>query len=280
MKIGAMKTQKVVMITGASAGIGAALARQFQSSGFQVVLLARRMERLEVLAKNLNSVRAGSALALECDVTHAEQLKTAVGSALAAFGRIDGFVANAGFGVAGKVESLSVGDYRRQFETNVFSVIESFKQVQGELEKSRGFFTVVGSVNSYLSLPTASAYAMSKFAVRAFTEALYWEMKGNGVSITLACPGFIETEIRKVNNEGVFHERARDPVPEWIMMSADQAAGLIARASIKRKKEVRVTLHGKVLIFIARHMPWVLSPFLNRVSRGREKWNEVDSEGR
>ena len=270
--------EKVVMITGASAGIGEALAREFQKSGYRVALLARRIDRLEVLAKELNAIRADSALAIACDVTLAAQLGAAVSATLASFGRIDGFVANAGFGVAGNVESLSTQDYRRQFETNVFSVIESFMQVQGELEKTRGFFTVVGSVNSYLSLPTASAYAMSKFAIRAFTEALYWEMKPKGVSVTLACPGFIETEIRKVDNEGVYRERARDPVPEWIMMSSEKAARLIARASLQRKKEVHVAFHGKLLIFIARHMPWLLTPFMKSISRGREKWNEVKAE--
>jgi short-subunit dehydrogenase len=136
------------------------------------------------------------------------------------FGRIDGFIANAGFGVAGRVDALTLDDYRRQFDTNVFPVIHGFQLVRDELVKNRGFYCAVGSVNSYLSLPTASAYAMSKFSVRALMEALYWEMKPFGVSVTLACPGFVKTEIRKVNNRGEYRERAEEPVPEWLMMNA------------------------------------------------------------
>ena len=264
---------KTVVISGASAGIGAALAHEFHGRGFRVVLLARREDRLRYLAAQLNSIRQESALPIACDVTNAEQMDRALTQVVQHFGRIDGFIANAGVGIAGKVSSLTTADYRRQFDTNVFPVVDGFLRVRSELVKRKGFYTVIGSVNSYLSLPTASAYAMSKFAVKALTDALYWEMKPEGVSVTLACPGFIETEIRKVNNAGEFREKAKDPVPVWLMMSASKAARVIARASLGRRREVWVTVHAKILILLARHVPWLLNPVMMSAAKARENWN-------
>jgi short-subunit dehydrogenase len=264
---------KAVLITGASAGIGAELARLYHARGFRVGLLARRVDRLQVMESELNRLRPGSALSLVADLSHPEQLSASVQKMLETFGRIDGWISNAGFGVAGRVDALTVDDYRRQFDTNVFPVIHGFQLVRDELVKNRGFYCVVGSVNSYLSLPTASAYAMSKFSVRAFTEALYWEMKPLGVSVTLVCPGFVKTEIRKVNNRGEYRERAEEPVPEWLMMGASVAAKQIIRAIERKKPEAVITFHGKILVWIQRHAPWVLIPLHRGSADARKKWN-------
>ncbi len=264
---------KTVLITGASAGIGAELAREYHARGLQVGLLARRQDRLQALETELNTKRPGSALSLMADLSDPAHLSAAVQKMLGVYGRIDGFVANAGFGVAGRVDSLTVEDYRRQFDTNVFPVIHGFQLVRDELVKNGGFFCAVGSVNSYLSLPTASAYAMSKFSVRALMEALYWEMKPLGVSVTLVCPGFVKTEIRKVNNRGEFREQAKEPVPEWLMMDANVAAKQILHAIERKKPEEVITLHGKILVWIQRHFPWVLTPVHRGSARAREKWN-------
>jgi short-subunit dehydrogenase len=267
-------SEPVVLITGASAGIGEALARDFHRRGFRVGLIARRLERLESLARELNALRPDSALPLPADVADPDSMGRTVEAARSTFGRIDGFIANAGFGVAGRVDELTLGDYRRQFETNVFPVISGFHLVRDELVRNRGFFAAIGSVNSYLSLPTASAYAMSKFSVRALLHALHYEMKPLGVSVTLVCPGFVKTEIRKVNNRGEYRERARDPVPEFLMMSAERAARQSARAILGRKKEVVITGHGRILVWIERHFPWLLIPVHRASGRAREKWNE------
>jgi short-subunit dehydrogenase len=264
---------KTVLITGASAGIGAELAREYHARGLRVGLLARRLDRLQALETELNTKRPESALSLMADLSDPAQFSSAVQKMLGTFGRIDGLVANAGFGVAGRVDSLTVEDYRRQFDTNVFPVIHGFQLVREELVKNGGFFCAVGSVNSYLSLPTASAYAMSKFSVRALMEALYWEMKPLGVSVTLVCPGFVRTEIRKVNNRGEYREQAKEPVPEWLMMDATVAARQILRSIERKKPEAVITLHGKILVWIQRHFPWMLIPVHRGSAGAREKWN-------
>jgi short-subunit dehydrogenase len=264
---------QVVLITGASAGIGAELAQLYHVRGYRVGLLARRKDRLEALESELNARRPGSVLSLVADLSEPAQLTSAVQHMIATFGRIDGFIANAGFGVAGRVDALTLEDYRRQFDTNVFPVIHGFQLVREELVKNGGFYCAVGSVNSYLSLPTASAYAMSKFSVRALMEALYWEMKPLGVSVTLVCPGFVKTEIRKVNNRGEYRAQAQEPVPEWLMMEAPVAARQIVRAIERKKQEAIITGHGKILVWIQRHFPWMLIPVHRGSAGARKKWN-------
>lgn len=271
--MGTLNQTKAVLITGASAGIGAELVRDYHSRGFRVGLLARRQDRLQALESQLNAIRPGSALSLVADLSDPTQFAKAVQQMLEAFGRIDGLISNAGFGVAGRVDSLTLEDYRRQFDTNVFPVIHGFHLVRDELVKNGGFYCAVGSVNSYLSLPTASAYAMSKFAVRALMEALYWEMKPLGVSVTLVCPGFVKTEIRKVNNRGQYREQAKEPVPEWLMMEASVAARKIVRAIECKTPEVIITGHGKLLVWIQRHFPWMLIPVHRGSASAREQWN-------
>ena len=165
-----------VLITGASSGIGAALAREYDKRGARVALLARRKERLETLAKELRDARA-----VACDVTDDASVQAAVREVLGAFGEIDVVIANAGIGIMGSVEELSIDDYRRQFETNVFGVLRTVKATLSSLRRTSGRIALLGSVSGFLSLPGTSACAMSKFAVRALAEALGAELSGAGV---------------------------------------------------------------------------------------------------
>jgi len=249
---------KVVFITGASSGIGAAMAREFARRGADVVLLARRWERLEALALEIRA-RGRRALCLRCDVTVDGDLEAAVAQTLEELGRIDYVVANAGFGVAGAVHRLSLEDYRRQFETNVFGVLRTVHATRDALIASRGSLTIMGSVMSYLTLPVSSPYAMSKHAVRALAGSLRAEMAKHGVAVTLIAPGFVDSEIRQVDNTGQFNESNRDPVPAWLSVDTDKATAQIVKAMIKRKRVAVITGHGKVLVFLERHTPWLLS---------------------
>jgi NAD(P)-dependent dehydrogenase (short-subunit alcohol dehydrogenase family) len=171
------------------------------------------------------------------------------------FGRLDTVIANAGFGVIGSARSLAIEDYRRQFETNVYGVIRTYQATIGELKKSRGRFAIVSSVNGYLALPGNSPYSMSKFAVRGFADSVRAEVAEDGVSVTLICPGFVESEIRQVDNSGQWHPYAKDVVPSWIVMPARKAARIIANGVERRRAEQIVTLHGVLLIFLSRHFP-------------------------
>ena len=260
--------EHVALITGASSGIGAALARELAREGAQLVLMARRRERLDALCAELAA--AGSqAVAHAGDVTKRADLDAAVALALERYGRLDMAVANAGFGVVGTLEELGVEDYRRQFETNVFAVLETVKACLPELRKTRGRLVLIGSVAGYVSAPNASPYAMSKFAIRALALALGPEVEPHGVTVTLISPGFIASEIRQVDNRGVHHSHAKDPLPAWLVMPADVAARRIVAAAYRRRREAIVTVHGKVIVCLQRFAPWVLRLAMRRGARGR-----------
>ena len=192
---------RVVLVTGASSGIGAAVAREFARQGADLVLAARRLPRLADLAAEVRAT-GRRALAVSCDVTEDGALEGAVRQALEAFGRLDVVVANAGFGVAGPFERLTLDDYRRQFETNVFGVLRTASAALPALRSSRGTLVLVGSVSGHVPTAGASAYAMSKAAVHAFAASLRGEVLAAGVGVVLVSPGFVESEIRPGRQPG------------------------------------------------------------------------------
>lgn len=247
---------KNVLITGASSGIGEALAYEFASQGANLTLLARRKDRLEDIAQFLSKkYPKQKVIGLSADVCSDESVDEAVAESFSVFGSIDVVVANAGFGVAGRVQELSLDDYRRQFETNIFGVLRIIKETLPYLSQARGRLAVVGSVNGYVSLPGISAYAMSKFSIRALCDALYHELRPSGVSVTHIAPGFVVSEIRRVNNRGELKTKAQDPVPMWIQMKAPLAARKMVRAIYRRKRERVVTGHGWWAVRLYRLFP-------------------------
>jgi NAD(P)-dependent dehydrogenase (short-subunit alcohol dehydrogenase family) len=251
---------KTALVTGASAGIGRAVALEFARQGANVAVAARRLDLLEKLARDIEGFgRKG--LPLRCDVTREDEVRAAVASAAATFGSLDVVVANAGFGVVGLVESLSTDDFRRQFDTNVFGVLHTAKVAIPELEKTRGCLALVGSVSGHVTVPATAAYSMSKHAVRSLAEALYHELRPKGIAVTLISPGFVESDFRRVDNRGVHHPQAHDPYPPWLLMPVERAARIMVRAIACRRREIILTGHGKLAVFLQRHFPWSVSLF-------------------
>lgn len=254
---------KTVLITGASSGIGAALAREYGGRGANLVLTARRLDRLKSLQSELE-VKGIKTLTVKGDVTQDGDLERVVQSALNKFGKIDTVIANAGFGVAGDFENLNLEDYRRQFETNLFGVLRTCYASLEELKKSRGTLVLIGSVAGYIALPGGSPYSMSKFAIRALADSLYSELEPLGISVVHIAPGFIESEFRQIDNSGNHHANAPDPISPWIRMPTIAAAQKIANAIERRNREYVVTGHGKILVRIQRFIPWIF-PILARI---------------
>ena len=253
--------EPAVLITGASSGIGAGLAREFVRRGLRVALVARRVEQLETLAAELRQA-GGRATAHAGDVTVDGDIGRVV-AALAAQNIVPSIVvANARFWIVGKVQNLSQSDYRRQLETNFFGVLRTFQESFEALKRAQGRFVIMGSVAGHISAPGGSPYAVSKFAVRALAEALHGDLKGTGVGCTLVSPGFVDSDIRRTDNRGGFHPEAPDPIPAWLRMRTDQAARIMVRGILAGKREVKVTFHGKIMIFVGRHlsglMRWLL----------------------
>ena len=254
---------RIVLVTGASSGIGAALARELARRHAGVVLFARRSDRLAEIADQIAGA-GGRAVAVPGDVTHRDDLDRAVAAAREAFGRLDVVVANAGFGIGGIVEKLSVDDYRRQFEVNVFGVLHTIYATLPDLKATRGTLALVGSVVGHVAPPGNSPYTMSKFAVRALADALRPELAPSGVAVVLLTPGFVASEIRLLDREGRPKAGARDPVPPWLVMPAERAARLMARAIARRRRELVLTGHGRLALFLDRFAPFLLRPLLAR----------------
>ncbi|MGE4232819.1 MAG: SDR family NAD(P)-dependent oxidoreductase [Bacteriovoracia bacterium] len=256
---------KTVFITGASSGIGAAVAKEYAKLGANLVLCARRTDRLnKVLEDCLKENPNVKAILVSCDVTKPDDLQRAAKKAIEAFGGIDIVLANAGFGVAGSVAKLTIDDYKRQFDTNVYGVINTVQGTLEPLKKSKGCIGIVGSIYSYISEGFKSPYCMSKFAVRALATSLRQEQRKNGIHVCLIAPGLIESEIRQVDNQGIYNPEQKDYAPEFLRMPTNKAARQIVRALEKRKSEQIITNHGKIAVFLERHFPWFLDWLVSR----------------
>ncbi|MBS0287422.1 MAG: SDR family NAD(P)-dependent oxidoreductase [Proteobacteria bacterium] len=253
---------KVVLITGASSGIGEALAKVFAQKEAKLALLGRRLDRLEALAKTLPT----TAIALQCDVTKDEDLNRCLESIHQQLGPIDVVIANAGFGVIGYTENLNVEDFKRQFETNVYGVLRTFYATLSDLKQTKGRLVLIGSALGKINLPTYSAYAMSKHAVCALAETLYMELAPFDISVTHIMPGYITSEFRDINNLGQYQPGLRSKPPPGLSMTADKAARIIFKAIRARKREKLFTLSGKFGVLIHRFFPGFYLWFLKRLA--------------
>ncbi len=255
MNHGAFFRGKSVLITGASSGIGAELAWQLGQAGAQLTLTARRIDLLTVLAARIAAAGHPAPVVAPCDVTRDGDVERAVAESTRRWGKLDVVIANAGFGVVGALRDLSVDDYRRQFETNVFGVLRTIHAALPEIEKTRGNVVILGSVAGWTSSPNASPYAMSKFALRALADAITPELSLEHVTVTLISPGFVASDIRRVDNQGTLQAGAPDPIPRWLVMPTEKAARKMLRAVASGKPEAIITAHGKVLVTLERFMP-------------------------
>ena len=255
---------KSVLVTGASSGIGEELAWQLGQAGAKLTLAARRREQLEKVAERIAEAGGPKPLVMECDVTRDGDLERAVADSVRQWGKLDVVFANAGFGVIGAVKKLSLADHRRQFETNVFGVLRTLYAALPEIEKTKGNVAIISSVSGWVATPGASPYCMSKFALRALANSITPELRLAGVRVTLISPGFVVSNIRRVDNQGRMHDGAADPVPDWIQMSAERGARKILKAVARGKREEIVTLHGKLFVALERFAPWA-----NRVVAAR-----------
>ena len=257
--------EKVVLITGASSGIGEGLAIECAKLGAKVTLAARRKDLLDAVAKKIVESGGAQPLAVECDVTRDGDCERAVAETVRQFGKLDVAIANAGFGVVGEFRNLTTADYRRQLETNLFGVLRTLYAALPQLEKNRGNLAIIGSVAGWGSTPNVSPYSMSKFALRALADAITPELAPRGVKVTLISPGFIVSNIRRVDNQGEFHPGAKDSIPTWIQVSTERAAHATLSAIAHGRREKIISAHGKLLVGLARFTPWILRA-INRQS--------------
>lgn len=192
--------QQVILITGASSGIGEATARRLSRAGARLVLTARRQERLVALARGLDPTGI-NVLPVPADITVASDREHLIEAALHKFSRIDALVNNAGYGTRGPVECVPLDLIRRNFETNIFSLV-ALTQLVLPAMRARGDGCIVnlGSVAGRIARPLSSVYDSTKHALEALTDGLRGELRPFGVRVTLIRPGFILTEFTEAAN--------------------------------------------------------------------------------
>jgi NADP-dependent 3-hydroxy acid dehydrogenase YdfG len=186
---------KVVMITGASSGIGRGLALELSRRGARLGLVARRAAALDEIVGEISS-RKGRALALATDVQDATALRGAADRLRAEFGHIDVLIANAGIGLTADAAEMQPADLARVFNVNVIGAANSVAAVVPEMvAHGSGHLVVISSLAAYRGLPKSAAYCASKAAVSAFFESVRLDLKGKGIAVTIIHPGFIKTPL-------------------------------------------------------------------------------------
>ncbi len=252
---------KVIVITGASAGIGEAIARECASRGASVVLAARRIERLERLAKELESSGA-KALAIKIDVSKEEDCERMVAAAVERFGRIDVLVANAGYGLRAPVAETSDGNARRLFDVNVFGLLSCCRAAVPVMRKQGGgHLILISSIAGVIPAPLSGAYCATKAAVNALGKAMRQELRQDGIDVSIICPGPVRTEFHSLIAERT--GMAVEAGPKSAVQGADDIALIVARC-IRRPERMVFTSPAMRLARIAyAHFPWLVERMLS-----------------
>lgn len=249
-----MGKKKIVWITGGGSGIGQALASAYAARGFQVVISGRREAKLQQVKKDIEA-SGGACLAVVCDVCKDEEIQASLKHIIECFGQLDIVIANAGFAVNGRIETLTSDHWHKQLNVNVIGAAQTVRFSLPYLQKTQGRIVLISSGMAYIRAAKSGAYAASKAALTAIGESLHQELAGTGISCTVVHPGFVESEIGQVDNEGVFHAEEKDRRPEKLLWSKEKAAKVIVRAVEKRKRMFTFTAHAKVGVWIARYCP-------------------------
>ena len=276
-------SQKTVLVTGASSGIGEATVRRLVRTGANVALAARRSERLAALCAEI--VPQGQrTLALVGDVTVEADRRRWVEATLQRFGRIDGLVNNAGYGQRGPIEQVPLDAIRRNFETNVFALL-GLTQLVAPLMRAQGEGRIVniGSVAGRVARPMSSVYDATKHAVEAFTDGLRGELKPFGIAVVLVRPGFILTEFvdaaDRASAETIENPGAYAPYVESFRGGArklhriagrpDDIARMVERAlaAWHPKTHYAAPRHAKVILFLKWALPVRVLDWLVRLRK-------------
>jgi NADP-dependent 3-hydroxy acid dehydrogenase YdfG len=243
---------KVVIITGASSGIGAAAAVLFARQGCKTVLAARRMDRLEELAGQIRSA-GGEALSVAVDVSQPSQIDGMVRSALDAFGQIDILFNNAGFGRLDWLESLDpMQDIQAQIMVDLLGVILAARAVLPHMyERRSGHIINMSSMAGWIAPPLYSIYSAGKFGIRGFSEALRREALLYGVRVSVVYPGSVQTEFG--THVGASAAKRRFKTPSWLILSAEDVAGAVVHLAQHPRHEVLLPWWMSITRFLNSH---------------------------
>ena len=239
---------RVVVVTGASMGIGEAIAKKFAAEGASVVLLSRDTARAESARARIG--HAERTVALPCDVRHSEEIDRVLALTLHHFKRLDIWVNNAGHGLMDSVAEVDIATARELFETNFFGVLSSIQAVIPVMRQQGGGTIInVSSVAGHIPLPFHAAYSASKFALNAIGKAARVELKREGIHVLTICPGYVRTAFSENSVRGRELKRVRPASIRGI--TAERVAGAAYEGYRKGKREVIVpwTMHVPIKLY-------------------------------
>jgi dehydrogenase/reductase SDR family member 7B len=235
---------QLVLITGASSGIGRALAVEFARQGARLALVARNAEKLKALAQSL----PGDHWVLPADVTKPDEVRQAA----ATVGPIDVLINNAGVGHCAPLADMSLDEFRTVMDTNFFGPLYFLRAiVPGMIERRSGLIIQISSVNGFCSVPLGSAYCASKFALEGMSQSLRLELHRHNVRVLIVRPGVVDTEFFDNSK----HFRKNNPFPLRNLMPVNVAAAQIARAAARGKRDIVLTADAKMLWWLKKLSP-------------------------
>ncbi len=280
-----MTQNKVFLITGASSGIGRALAFAFGRDGAKLAICARKADALGQVSTELQ--RAGiDVLALTADVSVEADVKRLIEQTVAHYGRLDGLINNAGITMRSMLIDTDPAVIQRLMDVNFMGTVYATRYALPHIQRAKGHIVGISSIAGYRGLPVRSGYSASKFAMNGFLEALRTELLHTGVHVLTACPGFTASNIRYAALDAhgqVTGETVRD---EGTMMSAEECADHILRAVKTRKRDLVLTTQGKLTVFLNKWLPGLMDRLVyntlakekNSPLKKRSEKSEVRSE--
>lgn len=240
----------IVIVTGASTGIGRQLALQLADRGAWLALASRNAEKLKQVAAQCRQ-RGGKALVVPTDVAEKSQCAKLVEHTIGEYGRIDTLINNAGITMWARFDEIQdLALMERLMRVNYFGSMYCTYYALPYLKKTRGRIVGISSLTGKVGVPTRSGYAASKHAMAAFFDSLRIELDDYGVSVTMIYPGFVATEVRERAFDADGKSLESSPVRETEVMTAESCARLIVKAAARRKRELVMTFRGKLGLWL------------------------------
>lgn len=258
---------KVAVITGASSGIGEAIAKLFADHGASVVLLSRDAGRAEAARHRVGHTER--TIALACDVRNREEIDRVLGLTMHHFDRLDIWVNNAGYGLRASVENAAMPDVRDLFETNFFGAVGAMQAVIPVMkQQGSGAIINISSVAGHLPLPFSSFYSATKFALNAMGKAARIELKNSNIGVLTVCPGYVQTNFSDNVVRRGEDKQVRPASVKGIM--ADRVARAVLRGYLKNKREVIVPWSMHLVVKLYQLFPGLVEWGMSRSLRQRD----------
>ena len=249
---------KVIIVTGASSGIGEATARQFAREGAKVVLAARRVDRLQSLAQEITAMGTGAeAFVVQDDLSKLEDIQSLINQTRDKYGRIDVLVNNAGFGRLDWLEKLDpLKDIQSQFDVNVLGVIQTTRQALPVMMKQRsGHIINMCSMAGLVATPTYTIYAACKHAVHGFSEALRREVKPWGIDVSMIYPGGVTTEFGQ--HAGI-QRKTKATTPKSLLLTADDVGQAVVQLVRSPRAMWIIPWAWSFTVWMNRNLNWLV----------------------